>query len=236
MPIFFACSWNEFGDADAVGAGVVQHVDRLHLAACLGVVVGHVRALEGVGRDGAEVDRLALRAVLRGELRIGDVGIGRGRRDRREIGRRSGSASSPCPRRSSPDRSRRRRSGRTTNFLALVAACAGSYWPAVAVPLSRTMTVELVAGDAALGVRFVDRHQRAVLDARRGFGIRAGQRQLDADGDGLVGRLCGESPAAAASATKAPAPSAVVTRLRRRIFVILLPPRTGMTRYINHAG
>jgi hypothetical protein len=54
--------------------------------------------------------------------------------------------------------------------------------------------VELVAGNTTLGVRFVDRHLGAILDTRGGVGIRTRQRQLDADGDGLVGRLCGRKP------------------------------------------
>ena len=63
MPFFSACFWKAVGDADAIGAGIVEDVDRLHLQV-LGEVIRHVRALEGVRRHGAEIDRLALRLEL----------------------------------------------------------------------------------------------------------------------------------------------------------------------------
>ena len=72
------------GDADAVGAAVVQAVDALHLQ-CIGEVVRHVRPLIGVRGDGSEIDRLAGGTVQRGEFGIRDVGVGRGGRDGGEI-------------------------------------------------------------------------------------------------------------------------------------------------------
>ena len=49
----------------------------------------------------------------------------------------------------------------------------------------------MIAGGAALGVGFIDGQHESVADAYCGFGIRAGKRKVDADGDGLVG---GETP------------------------------------------
>ena len=51
--------------------------------------------------------------------------------------------------------------------------------------------IQMIAGGATLGVGFIDRQHEAVADAYRGFGIRSGQRKIDADGDGLVG---GQTP------------------------------------------
>ncbi len=70
--------------AHAVGTAVVQDVNRVDFQH-LRHVVGHVRALERVRRDGAEIDRLAGWPVLLGEFRAGDIGVGRARRDRRQI-------------------------------------------------------------------------------------------------------------------------------------------------------
>src|SRR5262249_56191127 len=47
------------------------------------------------------------------------------------------------------------------------------------------------AVDAAVAVDLLDRHRGAVLDARGRVGIRAGQRQLDADGDQFLVRPSG---------------------------------------------
>ena len=48
-----------------------------------------------------------------------------------------------------------------------MAACAGSYWPAVAVPSSSTIASNLHARHRVLGVRLLDRQHRAVLDQQR---------------------------------------------------------------------
>jgi len=47
--------------------------------------------------------------------------------------------------------------------------------------------VDLVAGNAALGIGVVDRDHRALLHQGRLFRIGSGQRNGDADGDALVG-------------------------------------------------
>jgi hypothetical protein len=49
--------------------------------------------------------------------------------------------------------------------------------------------LDLVAVDAAIGVRLVDGHHRAALDQKRILGIGAGERQGEADLDGLLLRL-----------------------------------------------
>ena len=45
----------------------------------------------------------------------------------------------------------------------------------------------MVALWPALLVRLIDRQHEAVADAHRRFGIGAGEREIDADGDGLIG-------------------------------------------------
>src|SRR5262249_40024540 len=80
------------GNTDAVGTRVIEDIDRLHLQV-RGEEVCHIRALKGVGCNRTEINRPALGLELRRELRIGDIGIGRGRP-------RSGWAPSPCLRRS----------------------------------------------------------------------------------------------------------------------------------------
>ena len=176
----------EIGHADAVGAGIIEDVDRLHLQGVFHVV-GHVRTLVGVRRDRAEIDRLAARLVLAGELRIGDVGIGRGGRDGRQVGgrqdRRHRLAFAAHLRADQRDDLGIRHEllgiGRRLRRVVL----AGGGRAAV-----EHRDLELVAAGAARGVDLVDGHQGAVLDARRRVGVGARQRQSDADGDGLVFR------------------------------------------------
>ncbi len=183
------------GETHAIGAGIVQHEHRLHLE-LVRHEIGHVGALEGIGGAGAEVDRLAGRPVHRGELRIGQVGVGGTRRHRGEVAlaeqRRHRLAAAARHR---ADRGDHRgvddhlaRVGRRLRGIVL----AGGRGAVV-----QDQRADLVAADAALGVGFLDRELRAVQDVRRVLGRRAGQRQVDADGDEFVAapRRAGRRPA-----------------------------------------
>ncbi len=173
--------------ADAIGAGVVENVNRLHLQGVTHVV-GHVRTLIGIRRDRAEIDRLAARLVLAGEFRIGDVRIGRGGRDGREIGGRQDRchrlALAAHLRPDDGDHARiRHELLRVRGGLSRI-VLAGRRRAAV-----KHADVEFVAAGTVFGVHGVDSHQGAVFDARCRIGISARQRQFDPDGDGLILRL-----------------------------------------------
>ena len=71
------------GNAFTVGARVVQDVDRPE-AQRLNGVIGHIRSLEGICGDGAEVNRLAVGSVLADEVRVSDIGVGRTGRDQHQ--------------------------------------------------------------------------------------------------------------------------------------------------------
>ena len=177
----------EVGHADAIGARVIEDVDRLYLQG-VAHVVSHVRALIGIRRDRAEIDRLAARLVLAGEFRIGDVGIGGRGRDGRQVGGREDGrhrlALAAHLRADDGDHSRIR-----DEFLGIGGGLGRVVLPGGGGAAVEHGHVQLVAAGAALAVHVIDRHHRAVLDAGCRIGIGARQRQLDADGDGLVLRV-----------------------------------------------
>jgi len=155
----------------------VQHV---------GEIVGHVGALKGVGRHRAEIDRLAGWAVLAGEFWVGDVGIGRGRRDRCHIALaedRGHCLAGPAvlrPHCGDDVRVRDHLAGVGRGLRRIVLPGGGS-------TVVEHHHVDLVAGNAALGIGVVGRDHRALLHEGRLFRIGSGQRNVDADRDALVG-------------------------------------------------
>jgi hypothetical protein len=185
MPFFLAWASKGVGHADAVGAAVVEDVDLLYVQR-LGHVVRHVRALKGVGRHHAEIDRPAARIELPGEFRVGEVGVGRGRGDRRQIAlaedRRHRLAAAAVLR---PDRGddigvRDHLAGIGRRLRRIVLAGGGG-------AVVEDHGLDRVAGDAAIGVGVVDRQEGAVLDEGGVLVARPGERHVDADGDALIG-------------------------------------------------
>ena len=172
------------GEAHAIGAGVVHHEDRLHLE-LVRHEIGHVGPLEGIGRAGAEVDRLAGRPIDLGELRIGQVGVGGTRRHRGEVALAE-------QRRHRLAAAARHRADRG-NHVGIDDHLAGVDRRLRGIVLARGRGAvvqhelpDLVAADTAAGVGFLDRKLRAVQDVRCVLGRRAGERQVDADGDEFV--------------------------------------------------
>ena len=180
----FDLALERIGQPDAVRAAVVEDVDRFDLQN-MGHVVGHVRALEGIGRHGAEIHRLAGRAVLGGEFRVGDIGIGRRRRDDRQIAFRQ-------------DRRHRLASTRHLRPEGCHEGFVGHHLLGVGGGLGRIVLAgghgaivefhvfELVALDRIGRIGVVERHDGSIGNPHRGFGIRTGERHVHADLDHLV--------------------------------------------------
>ena len=180
------------GQAHAIGAAVVEDEDRLSLEG-IEHVVGHVRSLERIGRDGAEEDRLAGGLVLPGELRVRDVRVGRRWGDDRKPGltedgrhrlasaahlRADGGNNGLVGRHlAGVDRGLRR--------VVLAGRCRA---------VVQQDQVHLPAVGASGGVGLLERHHRAVLHAVGGLRVAAGEGQVQADPHRLVGCQAGPKP------------------------------------------